>query len=445
SELPEKFRELGITVADLPAGYWQRWVEESLAAAESAPLRPLRLVSVGGDVMAPEAACGWSRTPQTAVGLVNAYGPTEATITATTFQVPAASPERCCRHRVPIGRPLAGRSLRILDRRGLPVAIGVPGELCLGGTLLARGYLKRPALTAERFVPDPFAAPRHPGARLYRTGDLACYRSDGHVEFLGRLDQQVKVRGFRIELGEIETVLGRHPAVQEAVVGVRRQEATSARRLVACVVAVRTPSGRVPTTGELQGFIKQNLPEYMVPSAFVFLESLPLMPGGKVDRTALSRLALPAPEDRDHLGSAFVAPANPTEKVLAEIWAEVLGGRRVGVDDNFLELGGDSILSIQVVSRARQEGLIFTPREVFEQPTLGDLAAVVTAATGGVNDQGPVTGELPLTPVQRWFFECRLPAPHHFNQALLLEARESLEPAWLERALALLLEHHDAL
>ncbi|MCP4656294.1 MAG: non-ribosomal peptide synthetase, partial [bacterium] len=218
-------------------------------------------------------------------------------------------------------------------------------------------------------------------------------------------------------------VLGRHPAVQEAVVGVRRQEATSAQRLVACVVAVRTPSGRVPTTGELQGFIKQNLPEYMVPSAFVFLESLPLMPGGKVDRTALSRRALPAPEDRDHLGSAFVAPGNPTEKVLAEIWAEVLGGGRVGVNDNFLELGGDSILSIQVVSRARQEGLIFTPREVFEQPTLGDLATVVAAATGGLSDQGPVTGELPLTPVQHWFFECQLGAIRHFNQALLLESR----------------------
>ncbi|MCP4656609.1 MAG: amino acid adenylation domain-containing protein, partial [bacterium] len=453
SELSEKFRELGITVADLPAGYWQRWVEESLAAAESAPLRPLRLVSVGGDVMVPEAACGWGRTPQATVDLLNAYGPTEATITATTFQVPAAGPERCCRHRVPIGRPLAGRSLRILDRRGVPVAIGVPGELCLGGTLLARGYLKRPALTAERFVPDPWVAPPSPGgARLYRTGDLARHRPGGNVDFLGRIDDQVKVRGFRLELGEIEAALAAHPAIRETVVVARESgRAPGDRELVAYLVGEREVAVR-----ELRAFLRDRLPSYMLPAAFVFPETLPRLPNGKVDRAALKRQALP-----EALVSAeeLVPPRDATEELLAGIWEEVLSSSgRIGVHDNFFELGGHSLLGTQVLSRVRRTLGIEPPlRILFERPTVAGLAGYVASALR--REQGleapplrPVACRtapkvLPLSFAQQrlWFLDQFEPGSTLYNVPIPLRLTGRLDPRALIRALNDVVSRHEVL
>ncbi|MCP4571492.1 MAG: AMP-binding protein, partial [bacterium] len=362
----------------------------------------------------------------------------------TRWQPGAQSAAREQLARVPIGRPAAGARTYVLDGRLEPVPVGVPGELTLGGDGLARGYPQRPGLTAERFVPDPLSGDPFgsPGERLYATGDRACWRDDGQLEFMGRIDHQVKIRGFRIEPGEIETVLAEHPAVAAAVVTVRKREGARSGEpgpgLVAWVVgAAAEPQGR-----ELRAFLAARLPDYMVPAVFVTLDSLPLTSSGKVERAALARRPLP---DRVAPEGDFVPPRTPEEEVLARIWSQLLGVERVGMNDNFFELGGDSILSIQVVSRARQEGLVLTPREVFEQPTLGELATVVAAATGGLSDHGPVTGELPLTPVQRWFFEWQLGAPHHFNQALLLEAPERLEPAWLERTLGVLLEHHDAL
>ncbi|MCP4658874.1 MAG: AMP-binding protein, partial [bacterium] len=366
--------------------------------------------------------------------LHNLYGPTEASVDVTFW----ACEREPTRQGVPIGRPIANTGIHLLDRGGDPVPVGVAGELHIAGVGLARGYLGRPDLTAERFVPDPFCP--LPGGRLYRTGDLARLGPDGAVEYLGRLDFQVKVRGFRIELGEIETVLGGHPAVREVVV-VAREEATSGQRLVAYVV-----SGESPTIGELRDVVKQKLPEFMVPSAFVFLDSMPLTPNGKVDRRAL-----PAPEvSRPRLGTAFVAPRSSAEEELARIWTEVLGygvpGReRVGVNDSFFELGGDSILSIRVVSRAREVGLQLTPRDLFRHPTIAELAAAATSAPVPQVEQGPVTGRVPLMPIQRWFLDRDPAAPHHFNQALLLELREALDPPRLAAALGAMLEHHDAL
>jgi hypothetical protein len=263
-----------------------------------------------------------------------------------------------------IGRPIANTLVYILDAQRQPVPIGLAGELYIGGAGLGRGYLNRPELTAEKFVANPFG---EPGSRLYRTGDLARYRADGNIEFLGRMDQQVKIRGFRIELGEIESVLDQHPGVARSVV-TAREVAAGDRRLVAYVVAA---TAEMPTVDELRSFLKQKLPEYMLPSAFVPLERLPLTLNGKVDRRAL-----PAPDQaRPDLATGYAAPRDAVEKQLASVWAEVLGLERVGIHDDFFDLGGHSLLAMQLISRANsvlQAGL--TVRDIFESPTLAGLA-----------------------------------------------------------------------
>ena len=335
---------------------------------------------------------------------------------------------------VPIGRPLPNAQAFLLDRRRQPVPVGIPGELHVGGSCVARGYLNQPELTAEKFIPNPFST--EPAARLYKTGDLARYLPDGNIEFLGRTDHQVKIRGFRIELGEVEVTLGRHPAVREALV-TAREDVPGDKRLVAYILP---HPGQVYTISDLCDFLKGKLPDYMVPAAFVVLDALPLTPHGKVDR-----LALPAPDQaRPELRESFAAPRTPIEKILAEIWAEVLRLERVGVHDNFFELGGDSILSIQIIARANQAGLRLTPKQLFQHQTVAELATAGTTPAVQA-EQGPVTGAVPLTPIQRWFFEQHLPDPHHYNQAVLLEVQQALDPALVERALQQLLLHHDAL
>lgn len=361
--------------------------------------------------------------------LINEYGATENTVWCSGYD---------CRGQqlltAPLGRPIANAQLYVLDERLEPVPVNVPGELYSGGEALARGYWRRPELTAERFVPDPFSG--NPGARLYRSGDLARHLSDGNLEFLGRVDNQVKVRGFRIELQEIEATLTRHASLSEAVVVAREDEPGQGKRLVAYAV----PEGTAPTARELRAFLKQRLPEFMVPSAFVFLQALPRLPNGKVDRGAL-----PAPSLGTVSAEASVAPSTLAEQVLAEVWAQVLGLERVSVADNFFDLGGDSLLSIQVIARANQRGLHLTPRQLFQHQTVAELAAVAGIASFNTAEQGPVTGELPLTPVQRWFFDLELPVPQHWNMPLLLEAQRGLDPALVEQALGALLVHHDAL
>jgi len=308
----------------------------------------------------------------------------------------------------------------------------VPGELCLGG-VLARGYLRRPALTAERFVPDPFA--EAPGARLYRTGDLVRRRPDGNLEFLGRVDDQVKIRGFRVEPGEVSAALLVHPAVREAEV-VARPGRGGDRQLVAYFAA----EGAAPAEEDLRGFLRRRLPEYMLPVAFVRLDSLPLTTHGKVDRKAL-----PEPAAREPL-SGDAPPRDDREERLAGIWREVLGLERVGIHDNFFQLGGDSILSIQVVARARRAGLLITTRQFFEHQTIAGLAAVADLAEATpVSDQELVTGEAPLTPIQRRFFAEGRREPWRYNQAVLLVPRERPAMAPLAASLARLAAHHDAL
>jgi acyl carrier protein len=269
---------------------------------------------------------------------------------------------------IPIGHPITNVEAYVLNQHLQPVSIGAPGELHLGGSGLARGYLNNPDLTAEKFIPHPFT--NIPGARLYRTGDLASYRSDGSIEFLGRKDHQVKLRGFRIELGEIENALAEHLLVKNAVV-LHRDDGPAGPYLVAYLLTSRDTA---VSPDALRNFLRERLPEYMVPSAFVFLDALPRTPNGKVDYRSL-----PIPDfESDRLETEFVAPRTPTEEQLANIWQEVLGLERVGIHDNFFELGGHSLLATQVISRARDNfGVALPLLRLFEIPTIAGLTELI--------------------------------------------------------------------
>jgi amino acid adenylation domain-containing protein len=375
AEFHRKISEFGLTVLNLPTAYWQELAREWAGVEELVPNIQPRLFIVGGDTMLPEVLKLWQRTPVSSIRLLNAYGPTETTITATAFEIaPHATDQR-----VPIGRPLAKRAIYILDQHGHPVPIGVPGHLHIGGASLVRGYLNRPELTAEKFVSDPFCAA--PGARMYKTGDLARYRPDGNIEFLGRVDHQVKIRGFRIELGEIEAALGQHPSVREAAV-LAREDVPGEKQLVAYAVADTTAD-------ELRRFLKDKLPEYMVPAVVVLLTELPVTPNGKVDRRAL-----PVPDrSRPELGKVFVAPRNDLEHQLAQIWEEVLGIKPVGVTDNFFELGGHSLLAVRLFALIEKRlGKKLPLTAVFQGATVEHLAGLLRqpATTGPQNSLVPL-------------------------------------------------------
>ena len=333
--------------------------------------------------------------------------------------------------RPPIGRPIWNTRVYVLDSGLEPVPAGVSGELYIAGSGLARGYVGRSGLTAERFVADPFGAA---GSRMYRTGDLARWRVDGVLEFLGRADAQVKVRGFRIEPGEIEAALVRHGDVAQAAV-IAREDGPGGKRLVGYVVAA---GAAVPDAAALRAHLGRSLPEHMVPSAFVVLDRLPLTPNGKLDRRAL-----PAPEAR--VGSVRRVARTPQEEILCGLFAEVLGLERVGIDDNFFALGGDSIMSIQLVSRARKAGLVITPRAVFQHQTVAALAGVIGLVAPAPSPLLDIsTGALPATPIMHWLLERGGPIDR-FCQAMLLQVPAGLQRDHLVGALQCLFDHHDAL
>ncbi|HYY42949.1 MAG TPA: amino acid adenylation domain-containing protein, partial [Pyrinomonadaceae bacterium] len=327
----------------------------------------LRQVICGGEELPPETMARFFELLPGAE-LHHSYGPTESSIATAEWMCDPASKRR----QVSIGYALGNTRLYVLDGAMQPVPVGVAGELYIGGIGVGRGYLNRADLTAERFVPDLYSAA--PGARLYRTGDLVRYAADGSLEFIGRIDSQVKVRGFRIELGEIEAALARHDAVREAVVLARADEAGS-NQLVAYVVTVEPQ----PTTAQLRSYLRDQLPDYMIPAAFVVLDELPLTPNGKIDRKAL-----PAPvQSRPELESGYAAPATPNEELLVGIWANILRLEQVGVEDNFFELGGHSLLATQLMSRVREVFQVEVPlRCLFETPTIAGLAAFIEQHQG---------------------------------------------------------------
>jgi len=392
---------------------------------------PLRLVFQSGDWI-PVTLPDRVREAFPRARFISLGGATEATVWSNFYPVREVDPAWAS---IPYGRPIDDARYLILDADGNPCPIGVAGDLYIGGgDCLSSGYAQEPGLTAAQYVPCAFG--EQPGERLYATGDRVRLKPDGVMEFLGRADTQVKVRGYRIELGEIEAALSLHPAVREVVVEVREQDGH--RRLVAYLVA--RDGSAPPAPAELRAFLGERLPEYMLPAAWVVLPHLPLTANGKLDRKAL-----PAP-DAAPGANEYVPPRTPAERELAAIWAAVLRVERVGVDENFFELGGDSILTLQVVSRASRAGLRVAPRQLFDHPTVARLAAALDGGAGTVAaEQGPVTGPLGPTPAAAWFFAQELEEPWHFNQSLLLETREALAPRLLAGAVRALLVHHDAL
>jgi amino acid adenylation domain-containing protein/non-ribosomal peptide synthase protein (TIGR01720 family) len=414
-----------ITVLNLPSSYWQQWVSDLDRFAISLPSQ-LRLVIVGNEPVLPASLALWHQLVGDRIRWLNAYGPTETTITATIYE-PEFPPNFTSAY-VPIGRPLDNTEIYILDRNLNPVPVGVPGELYIGGGCLARGYLNQPELTAEKFIINPFDESK---TRLYRTGDLARWLPDRNIEFRGRVDYQVKIRGFRIELGEVEVAIQQYPEVKEVVTLVR-EDTPGDKRLVAYIA----PKLKL---ADVREFLTENLPVYMIPSSFVFLESLPRTPNGKIDRRALPT------SDKPQLSSILALPHNAVEAALVEIWSEVLNLSLVGIYDNFFELGGDSILAIAVISQANRRGLHLTPKQLFQHQTIAELATAVDPSSKIVAEQGAVTGEVPLTPIQRWFFEQQFEQMHHWNQSLWLEVKPGTNWQLLEKAIASLLTHHDAL
>jgi amino acid adenylation domain-containing protein len=498
---PEAFYELlrreRVTVlSQTPSAFRQLlWAEESALERAEAMVSDLRLVVFGGEALDPASLAPWfERHGEERPLLVNMYGITETTVHTTwrrLRQSDLAQPGSA------IGRPLSDLSLHLLDRGGRPVPIGVPGEIHVGGAGVARGYLARPALTAERFVPDPFTGGtvgEAIGQRLYRSGDLARRRRDGDLEYLGRIDRQVKVRGFRIELGEIEAALAEHPGVREAAV-VAREDRPGDVRLVGYVSLAVSPAvgpaaGPDPSPQALAAFLAERLPGYMVPAAWVLLDRLPLTANGKVDRAALpapsgkvdhrtalpapsgkvdhrtalpapsgkvDRAALPAPSERGE-GGAYVAPRSPVEQVLAGIWEEVLGLQRVGVEDDFFALGGHSLIAGQVTSRVLKAFSVeLSLRVLFERPTVAAMAAEIeslrrsgaaTAASAAPPlVRAPRGTEAPLSFRQewRWLLDQFWPSNTGHNVPLALTLRGAVSVPALAAALAAEVERHESL
>ncbi|OZV77378.1 non-ribosomal peptide synthetase [Micromonospora echinospora] len=418
-----------VSVIELPTAYWHEWVRELDRLGRHLPDR-LRLVIIGGERVLSDRLVLWQRL---GVPLLHVYGLTETTVSSTFFHLDPADPVHDWPN-LPIGTPLPSADLRILNSRLRPVPPGGTGELYIGGVSLARGYLGRPGLTAQRFIADP----QHPGQRLYRTGDLVRRRADGNLEFISRVDTQIKIRGFRVEPAEIESALSRHPQVLESVV-VLHEPVPGDRRLVAYVVP--PTGGEALNVGDLRQFLERELPSYMVPSTFVELDALPLNANGKVDRDRL-----PAPgTTRLDPDTEYVAPQTPVQQKLASIIAGAVGIERLGMHDNFFEVGGDSILAIQVVARAQEEGLRFEPFDLFVHPTVALLADAVTVGPVIDAEQGEVSGPVPLTPMQRWFSLAGIAEPHHWNTSALLELRVPVDPQHVRAATESLMVHHDGL
>jgi natural product biosynthesis luciferase-like monooxygenase protein/amino acid adenylation domain-containing protein/non-ribosomal peptide synthase protein (TIGR01720 family) len=395
-----------------------------LAAAPPHLLDSLVSATVGGEACPPALVRTHAEAlPRTV--MYNEYGPTEITVYCTAARVDSQAGSR-----VTIGRPIAGAHTYVLDRHGLPVPMGAVGELQVGGVGVARGYLDDPELTRQKFIPDPFT----PHGRLYRTGDLVRWNLDGELEFLGRLDRQVKIRGFRVEPAEIESALAAHPAVREAAV------ILVGTRLVGYLVPA---DGNPPDPDDVRAGVRHRLPDYLVPAQLMVVAELPRTPHGKLALTAL-----PAPYES--AADSAAPPRNGRERTLAQVVAAALGRQSIGIHDDFFSIGGDSILAIGVVTRARREGIQLTVRQLFQNPTVAGMAAVAGTGLAVPAEQGLVTGPLTLAPIQRWFFRltsqrpdhCR---PDHWNLAVPLELTGPVDARLLEASFQAVLRHHDAL
>ncbi|MBE0339769.1 non-ribosomal peptide synthetase, partial [Paenibacillus sp. 23TSA30-6] len=386
----------------------------------------LRILLTGGSTTSTELVNKWKNQ----VAYYNAYGPTENSIVTSIWSV---SDNPSVGETISIGRPMPNHRVYIVDVYGHLAPVGVAGELCVSGAGLARGYLHRPDLTNEVFVPNPFTDGEAGYERMYRTGDLARWMPDGNIEHLGRIDHQVKIRGYRIELGEVEANLLKVEAVQEVIV-LSHEDEQGQNQLVAYYVAEREVSA-----SELRSLLGEELPNYMVPSYFVQLENMPLTPNGKIDRKAL-----PAPQGSLQSGANYVEPRTALEQTLVSVWQSVLGAKRVGILDNFFDLGGDSIKAIQVSSRLLQAGYKLDMKDLFQYPSVSLLSSHVHKASR-TSDQRTVSGAVHLTPIQQWFFAQRSAEPHYFNQSVMLYRAQGFNEAALRQTVTKVAEHHDAL
>ncbi|HEU5383704.1 MAG TPA: amino acid adenylation domain-containing protein [Ktedonobacteraceae bacterium] len=434
-----------LTLVNLPATYWHEWVKELVQSRDTLP-STLRRVIVGSEKVHAEAFALWQQCVGAKPVWNNAYGPTEATITATIYE-PQTNYTPQGELAVPIGQPLSNTEVCLLDARLQPVLAGQTGELYIGGSRLARGYLHHPDLTAQYFVPHPFST--QPGARLYKTGDLARWLPGGALDFLGRVDQQVKLHGYRIELGEIEATLRQHPGVQDALILLKSRSHESAQAdLLAYIIPAEAPA---PTAQELLGYLKERLPDYMLPSACIFLEAFPLAPNGKVDRQAL-----PAP-DRAKFGltTPFVAPRTPLEELITGIWARALGVEHVGIHDNFFSLGGNSLAALRAIAQIRASCQIELPLSyLFERPTVSDLSEIIE--TGNAEQSGQHIDSIPrvardqplplsFSQERIWFIQHLYPEILSYNTQTIHRLRGSLDVTALERSINEIARRHEIL
>ncbi|MCY8121175.1 surfactin non-ribosomal peptide synthetase SrfAA [Bacillus spizizenii] len=403
--LNDYFETHGVTITFLPTQLAEQFMELENTS--------LRVLLTGGDKL--------KRAVKQPYTLINNYGPTENTVVATSTEI---NPEEGS---LSIGQAIANTRVYILGEGNQVQPEGVAGELCVAGRGLARGYLNKEDETAKRFVADPFV----PGERMYRTGDLVKWVNGG-IEYIGRIDQQVKVRGYRIELSEIEVQLVQLSEVHDAAVTAVKDKGGNT-----AIAAYVTPE--TADIEALKSSLKETLPDYMIPAFWVTLNELPVTANGKVDRKAL-----PEP-DIEAGGGEYKAPTTDMEELLAGIWQDVLGISEVGVSDNFFSLGGDSIKGIQMASRLNQHGWKLEMKDLFQHPTIEELTQYVERAEGKQADQGPVEGEVILTPIQRWFFEKNFTNKHHWNQSVMLHAAKGFDPERVEKTLQALIEHHDAL
>ncbi|MDM5228718.1 amino acid adenylation domain-containing protein [Cytobacillus sp. NJ13] len=386
----------------------------------------LRYIVFGGEALNPIILKDWHvRYPD--VRLINMYGITEITVHATYKEIKMKD---IMGDASPIGQPIPTLAISILDKWGRLTPFGVPGELCIAGEGLARGYLNRPELTREKFIDYPC----EPGTRLYRSGDLARWLPDGRLEYLGRMDDQVKIRGHRIELGEIEAHLLHLEGIEDALV-LAQKDADGQDFLCAYLAG-----GKALTVSSIRSHLARNLPDYMIPASYVQLDQFPLTVNGKVDKQAL-----PAPDGHMDTGAVYEAPQGDAEERLALVWKEVLRARTIGRYDHFFDLGGDSIKGIQVAARLHERGWKLELKDLFRHPTISELAPYMKKAGGVQSSQEEATGEVILTPIQRWFFDQKFKEAHHWNQSVLLYSPEGFDPEALESSVHALLCHHDAL
>ena len=446
----EQVVEHQLTVANLPPAYWNQVTQElpevELQNVIAQARRVLRLMVVGGDVIPPEAVRRWQRSPFKEVRLLNAYGPTETTITSALHEVPAikAEDEREALRRVPIGRGVGERRLYVLDREGQLVTVGGRGELHIAGLELARGYFNDAVLTAERFMPNPFSD--EPGGRMYRTGDVVRRLSSGELDYLGRRDEQVKLRGYRVELGDVEAALGTERGVKECAVALKGLE-NGEKRLVGYVVK---EVGEKVSALDMRARLKERLPEYMIPAVIVELEKLPLMASGKLDRRAL-----PLPEQHPpELEESFVEAHNDIQKRLVEIWADLLGIARIGVSDNFFEVGGDSLLATQLISRVQKSFQTeISLRTLFDEPTIAGLARNLETSRPADHANIPTIerttrkATLPLSFAQErlWFMSQLQPDSPLFNITTAVRLNGALDLRALEETFSEIIRRHEAL